>query len=155
MQSLTAQFIQGRDYLLLCTPRTRTRRRRLALDVRAVGVAAAGGVKVVDEVVDGLELLGGELDEPGVLPHALDGGGPGDGDHLGQVRARAEGPDPVDGQLGGGAALLGGEGLDLVDELEVVLQGVADEAGELAQPAEMLRVRRLPELAGEDLFLGF
>lgn len=59
--------------------------------------------------------------------------------------------NPADGELGWGAAFLLGEGLDLVDQLEVVLESGLLEAWEGGDVAELLEVGDLLESTGKDL----
>lgn len=63
--------------------------------------------------------------------------------------------NPADGELGWSAALFLGEGLDLADQLEIVLESGLLEAWEGGDVAELLEVCDLFESTGEDLSLEY
>lgn len=126
---------------------------RLQLRVRAVGVPTASRLEAVDEGVELGEVIGTELDagRARVLLDPGNGGGTGDGDDSGLVVAATDAGDPGNGQLGGRDLLAGGNGLDLLDQLQVVRKLLVLEAREASQATQVRGVGLRLDLASEDL----
>lgn len=122
--------------------RSSTPRDRLACQFHSsiaphrVRVALARRLKTVHQRRQFLHLLLGQIDHLCVLLDARHGRRPRDRDDGRVAGTLALAADPGDGQLCGCATLLLREGLGLLDELEVVLEVLALEAGVGAEVAD-------------------
>ena len=94
------------------------------MDWYPLRVSLARRFKLGQDSIDLVHLIVSELDHLAVLLDPRDSGRPRDGDDGRHPRSARETAHPVDGELRGRASLLGGELLDLADELDVDLEGV-------------------------------
>lgn len=113
-------------------------------------ITLTGDLETVQNPLDVPHLAIRQFGRGGVFVDALGGGGARDRDDLRHARLRRELDEPAESQLGGGAALARGDLLELPDELEVGVEVLGLEAGELLAEVALRDVLVRFDLSGQD-----
>lgn len=124
---------------------------RLQRSRHTIGVPATGSFKVIQSVLQVLEILLSQLYKLDVLLDSRYGGRSRNGNDCGLAGTLADAGDPGDGDLSGAGVLLVSQSLNLLNKLEVFGEVLVMETGEGAESTEVLGVGVSLEAASEDL----